>query len=59
MAPERDNAAYYWRELKSTNPQNARLQPALQSIGAGLVQQSQASLGKGDIAAAQAALRRS
>ncbi len=56
MSPERDSAAYYWRELKSTDPQNARLQPALQSIGAGLAQQSQASLGKGEIAAAQGAL---
>jgi len=56
MSPEQDSAAYYWRELKSTDPQSARLQPALQSIGAGLTQQSQASLGKGDIAAAQGAL---
>src|SRR5262249_12491879 len=56
MAPERDSAAYYWRELRAADPQNARLQPALQSIGAGLVQQSQASLGKADFAAAQAGL---
>ncbi|HZF26110.1 MAG TPA: TonB family protein [Steroidobacteraceae bacterium] len=54
--PERDNAVYYWRELRAADPQNARLQPALQSIGAGLLQQSQASLGKGDVVAAQAAV---
>jgi TonB family protein len=56
IAPERDSAAYYWRELRAADPQNARLQPALQSIGAGLVQQSQASLGKSDLAAAQSAV---
>lgn len=56
LAPERDSATYYWRELRAADPQNARLQPALQRIGAGLLQQSQASLAQGDLAAAQAAL---
>jgi TonB family protein len=56
LAPERDSATYYWRELRAVDPQNARLQPALQSIGAGLLQQSRASLAQGDLAAAQTAL---
>ncbi len=56
LAPERDSASYYWRELRAADPQNTRLQPALQSIGAGLLQQAQASLAQGDIGAAQAAL---
>jgi len=56
IAPERDSAAYYWRELRAADPQNARLAPGLQSIGTGLVQQSQASLGKGDLPAAQSAV---
>jgi TonB family protein len=56
LAPERDSASYYWRELRSADPQNARLQPALQSIGAGLVQQAQASLAQGDVGTAQTAL---
>ena len=56
LAPERDSASYYWRELRTADPQNARLQPTLQSIGAGLVQQAQASLAQGDVATAQTAL---
>jgi len=56
LAPERDSASYYWRELRAADPQNTRLQPALQNIGAGLVQQAQASLTQGDVGAAQAAL---
>src|SRR6185295_2584040 len=56
LAPERDSASYYWRELRAADPQNTRLQPALQSIGAGLLQQAQASLAQGDVGAAQAAL---
>jgi TonB family protein len=56
LAPERDSASYYWRELKAADPQNARLQPTLQSIGAGLVQQSRANIAQADLAAAQKAL---
>ena len=56
LAPERDSASYYWRELRAADPQNARLQPTLQSIGAGLVQQAQASLAQGDAGTAQTAL---
>jgi protein TonB len=56
LAPERDSATYYWRELKAADPQNARLQPTLQSIGAGLVQQSRANIAQADLAAAQKAL---
>ncbi|HSD73273.1 MAG TPA: TonB family protein [Steroidobacteraceae bacterium] len=41
LEPPQDSAKYYWLELKSADPGNEQLQPALQSLGMRLTQQAQ------------------
>ena len=41
IAPADDSAKYYWLQLKSADPANEQLQPALQSLGTRLTQQAQ------------------
>ncbi|HJS21605.1 MAG TPA: energy transducer TonB [Steroidobacteraceae bacterium] len=41
LEPAEDNAKYYWLQLKSADPANEQLQPALQSLGTRLTQQAQ------------------
>lgn len=41
LEPAEDSAKYYWLQLKSADPANAQLQPALQSLGTRLTQQAQ------------------
>jgi protein TonB len=41
LEPADDSAKYYWLQLKSANPANEQLQPALQSLGTRLTQQAQ------------------
>jgi protein TonB len=42
LEPANDSAKYYWLQLKSADPANEQLQPALQSLGTRLTQQAQA-----------------
>jgi protein TonB len=41
LEPVGDSAKHYWLQLKSADPANAQLQPALQSMGTRLTQQAQ------------------
>jgi protein TonB len=41
LEPPQDSAKYYWLQLKSADPNNAQLQPGLQSLGTRLTQQAQ------------------
>jgi protein TonB len=41
LEPADDSAKYYWLQLKSADPDNSQLQPALQSMGTRLTQQAQ------------------
>lgn len=41
LEPPQDSAKYYWLQLKSADPSNEQLQPALQSLGTRLTQQAQ------------------
>ncbi len=41
LEPAEDSAKYYWLQLKSADPVNAQLQPALQSLGTRLTQEAQ------------------
>ncbi len=42
--PAEDSATYYWQQLKSADPSNAQLKPALETLGTRLAQQAQAEL---------------
>jgi protein TonB len=41
LEPAEDSAKYYWLKLKSADPSNQQLQPALQGLGTRLTQQAQ------------------
>jgi TonB family protein len=49
VQPERDNAQFYWKELRALDGKHASLQPALQLLGAQMVGLARTAFAGGDI----------